>query len=252
MKKTISLFSAVTIIAILMMIVSVISCQKESSSNNSTSSKELKTSTDVNKNSQRHEDDNDRLKVDLIHIYTDVEDANMMPPKGENTLLYDHTGHAPVLTPDGHHVTLEEFNEVSGSAHIKCINTGTHVVVHLRGLIPKGVYTIWIMTLKSPGFNGTFANLNGVGSLGAPDGSQNVLTVKGDDHGTADLSVTTPAESLSIFGAVPSCWSGVYEVMLSGAYHLDGLTHGPTPGNFSTYVLQFGFPIFGSQLMMIN
>ncbi len=186
------------------------------------------------------------LKVDLMHMYGDVEDADMMPPKGDNTLLFNHTGHAAVLAPNGHPVTLREFNAVSGWADVKCINAGTHVVVHLKGLIPNGVYTIWVMPFKSPGFDGTGSNLIGVGALGAPDGSQNVLTVNG--QGNADLSVTMPAGSLSVFGSIPICFGGVYEVLLSGAYHLDGMTHGSTPGMFSSYVLQFGFPIMGSKL----
>ena len=203
----------------------------------------------MSKGDDNSEKGNNSLKVEAIHIYTDVEDMKMNPPMGDNTLLFDRTGHAPILTPKGHQVTLGEFNEVSGWAKVKCIKAGTHVVVHLRGLIPNGVYTIWIMTLMSPGFDGTgmslMKNLNGVGALGAPNGSQNVLKV--NDEGETDLSVTTPAESL-LFGAVPSCWSSVYEVLLSGAYHLDGMTHGPVPGDFTTQIIQFGFPIMGANL----
>lgn len=249
MKSTISRLSTVSMITLLTIALSFSSCQKESRSPNSVNSEGL---TGTNSNSSKTS--LPPIKVGLIHIYTDVEDANMMPPVGDNTLLFDHTGHAPVLAPDGHHVTLGEFNAVSGWADVKCINGGTHIVVHVRGMIPNGVYTIWIMTLKSPGFDGTLAsfgaNLTGVGALGAPDGSQNVLKVNGE--GNADLNVTMPAASLSLFGSVPDCFGGLFEVLLSSAYHLDGLTHGPSPGDFSNYVLQFGYPIMGSQLQIMN
>jgi hypothetical protein len=244
MKRIISLPSAISMIAMLTIALSLSSCKKDGVKQEPLNNSDLTETNSVSGAKSMP------IKVDLIHIYTDVEDANMMPPTGDNTLLFDHTGHAPVLAPDGHHVTLGEFNQVSGWADVKCINTGTHIVVHLTGMIPNGVYTIWIMTLKSPGFDGTLAsfgaNLNGVGALGASDGSQNVLSVNG--QGNADLSVTMPAGSLSLFGSVPNCFSGVFEVLLSAAYHLDGMTHGPSPGDFSNYVLQFGFPIMGANL----
>ena len=242
MKRNLSLLSTVATIAMLSVAFLLTSCQKENLSSNSDKTSDV-SSLQNNNNIAKS---GAPLKVDLMHIYMDVEDAQMMPPTGNNTLLFDHAGHAPVLAPDGHAVPLGEFNMVSGWAHVKCINGGTHVVVHLAGLIPNGVYTLWIMTFQS---NGTSDRLNGVGALGAPDGSQNVLKVNSD--GTADLSVTTPAEPLSVFGAIPNCWSSVFKVMVAGAYHLDGQTHGESPGGadgFTAYVLQFGFPVMGSQL----
>jgi hypothetical protein len=47
--------------------------------------------------------------------------------------------------PDGHHVTLGEWVNISGSASAKCINQGTHIVIHLSGLLPKAVYTAWLI-----------------------------------------------------------------------------------------------------------
>lgn len=242
MKKIMSSMSAVLMVAVLSVVLPLSSCKKESIPINAEKISDV---------SLQKKNNGAPLKVDLIHIYVDVEGAhNMYPPTGDNTLLFNHTGQAPVLAPDGHHVTLGEFNAVSGWADVKCINTGTHVVVHLKGLIPNGVYTIWAMPFKSPGFDGTAmsvgSNLTGAGALGAPDGSQNALTVNGE--GNADLSVTMPGGSLSVFGSVPNCFGGVYEVLLSGAYHLDGMTHGSNPGMFSSYVLQFGFPIMGATL----
>jgi hypothetical protein len=170
----------------------------------------------------------------------------MMTPVGDNTLLWNKSGHTPIMAPDGHQVTLGEFNSVSGYAEIKCINSGTHVVVHLKGLIPNGVYSMWVVTFKSPGFDPTFANQIGEGALGAPDGSQNAF--KASPAGTASISAIIPAGPLSEFGLVGNCLSSEYEVQLAAAYHLDNLTHGATPGEPNTWTIPFAFPFHGSQL----
>lgn len=243
MKRNISLPLTVTMIALLSIAISLSSCKKNGLRQDSDNNSDLSEKNNKDKNSEHS---SKPLKVDLIHIYTDVEDANMMPPMGNNTILFNKTGHVPILAPDGHHVTLGEFNSASGKAEVKCMNNGTHVEIHMHGLIPKGVYTIWIMTFKTPGFNGTFDNLTGVGALGAPDGSQNAWVAT--SNGKGELSVTTPAEMLSIFGSVPNCFGGEFEVLLSAAYHLDGRTHGGSPGDFTNYVLQFGFPVMGARL----
>lgn len=175
----------------------------------------------------------------IIHVPLFIEDANMQLPQGNATLLWNKSGHVPILAPDNHQLTLGEFNSVSGSTDVKCINSGTHVVLHLKGLIPKGVYTIWVVTFKSPGFDVTFANQIGEGALGATDGSQNSFTASA--AGTASISVIMPAGSLSEFGTVGSCLSSEYEFQLAGAYHLDNLTHGKTPGDPNTWTIQFAF-----------
>lgn len=223
--------SAVTMIAVLTIFVSLTSCKKENQSLNSGNSSTLSDQQTA------------PLNVDLVHVAIHIEDANKLPPSGDATLLWDNRGHTPVLAPDGHQITLGEFNKVSGYAEVKCVDAGTHVVVHMKGLIPNGVYTIWLLTFKSPGFDGTFVNLIGNGALGAPDGSQNAFTASSD--GTASLSAIMPAESLSLFGSVGNCLSSEYEMHLAAAYHSDNLTHGGSPGDPATWVVQFAFPFYG-------
>lgn len=229
--------STVTMIALLTIALSLSSCKKDSPSLNSdkiTDQAALSSS----------EKKGGPLKVDLVHIDMDIT-------VGANDYLFNRTPpHTQVLAPDGHPVTLGEFHMVSGWAHVKCNNEGTHVVVHLKGLIPNGVYTLWAMRFPDPNtFPPPAPGPSGVGALGAPDGSENVLKV--NSKGTAELSVTMPAGNLSIFGSLPNCWRTVFKVMVAGAYHLDGQTHGASPGGtggFSTYVLQFGFPVMGANL----
>ena len=45
----------------------------------------------------------------------------------------------PVLAPDGHQITWGEYNQARGRVLLRCGPKGTHVVMHLSGLIPKGV-----------------------------------------------------------------------------------------------------------------
>src|SRR5262249_54265970 len=67
-----------------------------------------------------------------------------------NTLLFNRNDNgpitcSPILAPDGHRLTLGEFMTAKGTASVKCINTGTHSVLHFSGLLPNGVYTAWLI-----------------------------------------------------------------------------------------------------------
>lgn len=174
-----------------------------------------------------------------------IEDANSINPvTGSNTPLYTLLGHNPIIAPDGHQVTLGEFNAFEGTAQIKCLPAGTQVTLHLSNLIPKGVYTIWTLTFQPPGFDGTLAslmaNLTGLGSLGMDDGSANtfVASASGEGH----ITRIVPAGNLSAFGSINSCaLTDEFEVHFVGAYHIDGNTYGPTPGPDGTFIEHFGF-----------
>ncbi len=134
----------------------------------------------------------------------------------------------PVTAPDGRPLTLGELSAVSGKASAKCDKQGTHVTLQLAGLIPNGVYTIWLLIFELPGFTPDFAHFIGEGSLGPGDGSRNSLVASAE--GRAALSVRHPAGALSEFGEVTNCLFDEFEFHLVGAYHPDGLTYGPTPG----------------------
>ena len=119
----------------------------------------------------------------------------------------------------------------TGTATVKCINQGTHVVVHLSGLRTKGVYTVWVFTYESPGFDGMDPRVNriGVGALGANDGSQN--SFRASASGEGQLSQTMPPGALSAFGNAGACLPlDEFEFHLVVFSHTDGQTHGPVPG----------------------
>ena len=233
MKKIIFRRSTVSLLAVLTAMLFITSCKKENPLNSENSS-------------ALSEQQAAPLRVDIMHTTFTIEDANMMVPTGDATLLFDKVGHTLVTAPDGHQVTLGEFNKVSGYAEIKCTNSGTHVVIHLSGLLPKGVYTFWTVTFKSPGFDWTTANVIGIGAMGPTDGSKNSFTASA--NGTASLSTIIPSGSLSVVGSVGDCLSSEYQIQLWGVYHMDGLTHGPVPGDDSTWVEQFVIQFMGSQL----
>jgi hypothetical protein len=176
----------------------------------------------------------------LVHIHLYVEDVHRDSAIGSGTPLYEKREHNPILAPDGHQVTLGEFDAATGRATVKCIHKGTHVVVHFSKLIPKGVYSVWVLTFKSPGFDPTFANLVGSGALGDPDGSKS--TFKASASGEGQISAIVPGGPLSSMGTIGDCaLTDEFEFHVVGIYHIDGKTYGGSPGPSGTYVEQIGF-----------
>jgi|SoiMethySBSTD1v2_1073268.scaffolds.fasta_scaffold120820_2 hypothetical protein len=142
---------------------------------------------------------------------------------------------APLLAPDGHQLTLGEFVAVNGSAKVNCVNQGTHSVLHISGLVPNGVYTVWLLIF------GDGVNVTDAGALGSTNPIENYFTASASGEG--QLSVTTPQENLSAMGSVGTCWLDS-KVELWLVYHSDNQTHGPEPGPPATWVThaRFLFP----------
>jgi hypothetical protein len=160
------------------------------------------------------------------------------PATSDTTPVYEVRRMQRVLAPGGRHVTRGEFNAVTGSAVITCTGTATRVEMTLSGLIPNGVYTIWHSSFRAPGFDGTYNNQNGLGVVGASDGSQG--TVRASATGTGRISFTTAAGPLSVTGRLGSCMlADEFESDLAGWYHIDGQTYGGSPGPDGTAVTQF-------------
>jgi hypothetical protein len=196
----------------------------------------------------------------LVPFFNDVR-AGMCDPTNDavgmitamtpnDTPLFNHTRRGPplfpvlqpascdpLLAPDGHQVTLGELKAVTGRATLKCINQGTHSVLHYSNLLPFGTYSVWLVLpnpMPPPG------NL-GVGALGPTDNIQNAFTASASGEG--QISLITPQQMLSVFGSVGPCFlDGLAEIHL--VYHGDGQTHGPTPGPLATWqvVDRFFFP----------
>lgn len=176
----------------------------------------------------------------IVHVPFFIRDAGGQIPTDPGALVYEVRQGNPVLAPDGHQLTLAEFNAPAGRASVKCLQQGTHAALELTGLIPNGVYTVWNVVFRSPGFDPSFTNLIGLGAIGAADGSANSFTA--DATGAGAVSAITPGGPLSVFGSIAGCApTGEFEFHLVGAYHIDGQAHGATPGPAGTFVEQFGF-----------
>jgi hypothetical protein len=169
----------------------------------------------------------------LIPDYIVAGDGTLDSP---HDLLYDMDPCDPnqpdvlcqVLKPDGQPLTFGEFSQASGTASVKCMDKGTHVVINASGLIPKGVYTVWLLTFAAPGFTPDFVNLNAEVPLGSPDGTQNSFTASA--AGEAAISAFHPAGSLTGSNDVSDCLLDEFEFHFVLVYHPDGQTYGPTPG----------------------
>lgn len=143
----------------------------------------------------------------------------------------------PLLAPDGHHVTLGEYTAVEGRARVKCVREGTHLNVHLSGLLPKGVYTLWLALWDPPldpalSLEELLPRIQGLGAAGPADGSQNAFQASASGEGQVTLVI--PEGPLSLFGEVtdPCLFDdpNVAQWHIIGAYHTDDMTHGPLPG----------------------
>ncbi|MEX0290018.1 MAG: carboxypeptidase-like regulatory domain-containing protein [Flavobacteriaceae bacterium] len=137
----------------------------------------------------------------------------------------------PVLAPDGHHITLQEWKLAQGSAFVTCEDNKTKYVLEFSGLIPNGVYTLWngiLKTPKGPSDPLSFqADLTGMGALG--ESNQNVMVAS--ETGEAMYEVSMAKGSLSMFGSRPGCEiTETIGFVLVVDYHIDGNTYGPTPG----------------------
>src|SRR5687767_4644606 len=173
--------------------------------------------------------------------------ASMITPATPlSTLLWDSRFGLPALAPDGHQLTLGEWTAVEPRAHVQCINDGTLVVLHVSGLVPKGVYSVSVLVFNGPFPAGPgpvgpfpFGNIVGMGSLGAMDGSENTFQASASGEGQltvrmapGPISLTPPPPFLANRPpyVVEGCLLDEVEFHLSAVYHFDSMTYGPSPG----------------------
>ncbi len=170
-------------------------------------------------------------------------DPATTPP---GALLLTDLGRQPIMAPDGTQVTWGEWIRVKGNIVVECIDEGTKVTLSLRGLIPNGVYTIWNVTFKEPGFTGEFdgpglpSHVKAFGPLGLADGSQSGFTASAG--GEADITAITPPGALGTVGEIGACaLTDEMEWHVVGLYHSDGQTHGSVRGPDGTHAEQLAF-----------
>ena len=158
----------------------------------------------------------------------EVRNAAGGVPTGSSELLYavnvftDPSTSVPILGPDGEHVTLGEWDNAEGSVEIYCSGETTVMEFSFSGLLPEGVYTLWVGPMSGN-------NILGTGALGDGSGTDNILDVS--PLGNAEISVSMEPGSLSVFGTLSSCLlTNQTDIVLILDYHIDGQTHGASPG----------------------
>jgi hypothetical protein len=147
----------------------------------------------------------------------------------------------PVTAPDGHHMTLGEFNAIEGSVRVQCLRKGTLVSIRLSGLQPFGIYTVWVPINVAPPPTSSTA-------LGSVVGDEKfVNSFRANVNGTAEITRIQPeGVGTNIPGYTPPCLLGDPDnrVEVHIVYHLDGLTNGPMPGPPTTWVVEERFQLF--------
>jgi len=211
----------------------------------------------ANANGDDRRDSDECLRFDAVSSVSvlppwvdPVYDASGSPTSDPNGPVYSdaggHCNHKFLITsPHGAPVTLREWHSVEGVATVQLVNNGTQIHLKLQNLQPHGVYTVWIAGFQPPGTTPDFSNLAGVGALGKTDGSQNRFVASA--HGEAEFSILQhegPYSAATIVSGafIPSSLFDLGAFQILGAYHPDGQTHGPVPGDAGCgYSVQFAF-----------
>ena len=179
-------------------------------------------------------------KVELVPYLSQIEGRNGDQLTNDTNLIWNNSGHTAIIAPDGHQLTLGEFLSVKGFAEITTSDQGTGVTLELQDLIPGGLYSLWILTFKPPGFHGNYNNLIGYGAFALTGSTKNTFTA--GLTGTASISGSVYAQALSVFGSVPKCFCAEYEVQIVAAYHSNNHVYNGNPGDPDSWITQFMFP----------
>ncbi len=153
-------------------------------------------------------------------------------------------------------LTWAQFKDVAGRIRLKCVRKGTHVSMHLSGLVPKGLYTVWVVAFDGDFHAGeralarAFQNLVGSAPLGDNDGGENVFRASQSGEGQV-TAIDEPATFTGPGFVDPDtserCLLEHHEVHFIGALHLDDETYGPNPRPYG--VEQFGFVARNGEFM---
>lgn len=133
-------------------------------------------------------------------------------------------------------LTWSEFSDIEGRIRLKCLEKGTHVSMHLSGLVPHALYTAWVVVFDHPGFDPTTRDIEtavehlvGFAPLGEDDGSENVFrpSASGEAQVTAiDEPAVWPNGPAAGERRSERCLLDEFEVHFVGGYHLDDENQG--------------------------
>ncbi len=125
-----------------------------------------------------------------------------------------------IKAPDGHHVTLSEFQMATGNLNVHCNGNKALINVTLEGMIPEGTYTFWLAYLnktRKVGEGIDFAN-DFVFRTNPPVGSSD---------GTENIAVADENGAISIVFEHASCiLTDQVALVIPILYHINGKTFG--------------------------
>jgi len=167
------------------------------------------------------------LNFGSVQILEEIVDKDGNTPTAANELLYAKNNFDEPLgqlneikAPDGHHITLSEFQTANGDLLVHCNGNSSTVEILLEGMIPNGTYTFWLAYLKrkvkvgeSIDFANDFVNFTNP-PIGLSDGSGNVVVA--DVNGKIETTLTHSSCILTDEVAL----------VIPVLYHLNGKTFG--------------------------
>ena len=112
--------------------------------------------------------------------------------------------------------TLEEWLAATGSGAYTVVGDQAQIDLSFEKLVPNGIYTLWCAAVSVPPAYKIVDK-----PCGAADGSENIFTASAEGKADIHLNVKT----------LPDSTAETIQV-LAIAYHSDGKTYGPLPGDF--------------------
>ncbi|TAI47195.1 carboxypeptidase-like regulatory domain-containing protein [Flagellimonas allohymeniacidonis] len=162
-----------------------------------------------------------------VQILEEIVDKDGNTPTSPSEPLYAANIFDPPLglltaikAPDGHQITLEEFEKAEGKLDVHCNGDKSYINVALEGMIPNGTYTFWLAYLNKTRKVGEaidFANdfvFRTNPPVGASNGTENIAVA--DENGTISL----------VFEHASCILTDEVALVIPILYHINGKTFG--------------------------
>ncbi len=162
-----------------------------------------------------------------VQLLKEIVDKNGNTPTSPNEPLYAANIFDPpiglltaIKAPDGHHVTLAEFQMAKGNLNVHCNGNKAFVNVSMEGMIPNGTYTFWL------------AYLNKTRKVGEPINFMNDFVYQtnppvGASNGTENIAVADANGVITITFEHQSCiLTDEVALVIPILYHINGKTFG--------------------------
>jgi len=167
------------------------------------------------------------LNFGSVQLLEEIEAKNGNTPTDPNEPLFaknifdEPLGQLNIIkAPDGHQVTLSEFQTANGNLMVHCNGDSSTIEINFEGMIPNGTYTFWLAYMKRKvtvgqniDFENDFVNFTNP-PIGASDGTENIAIA--DARGA--ISVTLEHGSCVLTDEVA--------LVIPILYHINGQTFG--------------------------